>query len=163
MRFATCCRLAANGRHCRRTCCRRARRTIASRCGNGNGTLVRIHHAFHLATLEQGGREASPSAAIVDSQSAKAAQKGALRATRRVSTQATRSRDASATSSPRAPPERTTEDEVKWQQVITVTEAATAPLEAMAAGRQFVNADLVPLYSDYDSLVLGSRTAAGSG
>jgi putative transposase of IS4/5 family DUF4096 len=33
--------------------------------------------------------------------------------------------------------------EVKWQQVITATEAATAPLEVMAAGRQFVNADLV--------------------
>src|SRR5271155_3627291 len=64
-----------------------------------DGTLVRIHHALYVATREQAGREASPSAAIIDSQSAKAAQKGALRSTRRVSMQARRSRDASATSS----------------------------------------------------------------
>ena len=64
-----------------------------------DGTLVRIHHALYVATREQAGREASPSAAIIDSQSAKAAQKGALRSTRRVSMQARSSRDASATSS----------------------------------------------------------------
>ncbi len=61
-----------------------------------DGTLVRIHHALYIATREQAGREASPSVAIIDSQSAKAAQKGALRSTRRVSMQRRRSRDASA-------------------------------------------------------------------
>lgn len=64
-----------------------------------DGTLARIHHALYVATREQAGREASPTAAIIDSQSAKAAQKGALRSTRRVSMRARRSRGASATSS----------------------------------------------------------------
>ncbi|MGC2506223.1 MAG: IS5 family transposase [Candidatus Acidiferrales bacterium] len=41
-----------------------------------DGTLARIHHALYVAAREQAGREASPSAAIIDSQSAKAAQKG---------------------------------------------------------------------------------------
>ncbi|MGH9781173.1 MAG: IS5 family transposase [Candidatus Acidiferrales bacterium] len=48
-----------------------------------DGTLERIHHALYLATREREGREASPTAAIIDSQSAKAAQKGALRSTRK--------------------------------------------------------------------------------
>src|SRR6202142_3180409 len=64
-----------------------------------DGTLARIHHSFYVASREQAGREASPTAAIIDSQSAKAAQKGALRSTRKVLMQARRSRDASATSS----------------------------------------------------------------
>ena len=41
-----------------------------------DGTLERIHHALYVATREHEGREASPTAAIIDSQSAKAAQKG---------------------------------------------------------------------------------------
>ena len=41
-----------------------------------DGTLERIHHALYVETREQAGREASPSAAIIDSQSGKAAQKG---------------------------------------------------------------------------------------
>src|SRR5215470_940866 len=41
-----------------------------------DGTLERIHHALYVAVREQAGREASPSAAIIDSQSAKTAQKG---------------------------------------------------------------------------------------
>ena len=48
-----------------------------------DGTLERIHHALYVATRERAGREASPTAAIIDSQSAKAAQKGALRSTRK--------------------------------------------------------------------------------
>ena len=40
-----------------------------------DGTLERIHHALYVAVREQEGREASPSAAIIDSQSAKAAQR----------------------------------------------------------------------------------------
>jgi len=63
-----------------------------------DGTLHRIHHALYVATREQEGRDASPSAAIIDSQSGKAAQKGGLRSTRRVTMRARRSRGASATS-----------------------------------------------------------------
>ena len=64
-----------------------------------DGTLERIHHALYVAVREQAGREASPTVAIIDSQSGKAAQKGALRSTRRASMRARRSRDASAISS----------------------------------------------------------------
>jgi transposase len=64
-----------------------------------DGTLERIHHALYVETREREGREASPSAAIIDSQSGKAAQKGALRSTRRASTRARRSLAASGTSS----------------------------------------------------------------
>src|SRR5262249_1076919 len=48
-----------------------------------DGTLERIHHALYVETREREGREVSPTAAIIDSQSAKGAQKGALRLTRR--------------------------------------------------------------------------------
>ena len=41
-----------------------------------DGTLERVHHALYVATREREGREASPTAAIIDSQSAKAAQRG---------------------------------------------------------------------------------------
>ena len=61
-------------------------------------TLERIHHALYVATREQAGREASPTAAIIDSQSAKAAQKGALRLIRRASMRARKSPAASAIS-----------------------------------------------------------------
>jgi transposase len=64
-----------------------------------DGTLERIHHALYVAAREQAGREASPTAAIIDSQSGKAAQKGALRLIRKGTTRARRSRGASATSS----------------------------------------------------------------
>ena len=64
-----------------------------------DGTLERIHHALYVATREREGREASPTAAIIDSQSAKAAQKGAPRSTRRALMRARRSRAASGTSS----------------------------------------------------------------
>ena len=64
-----------------------------------DGTLERIHHALYVAAREQAGREASLTAAIIDSQSGKAAQKGALRLTRRASMRARRSRVASAISS----------------------------------------------------------------
>src|SRR6202048_849880 len=64
-----------------------------------DGTLERIHHALYVETREREGREASPTAAIIDSQSARAAQKGAPRSTRRATTRARRSPGASATSS----------------------------------------------------------------
>src|SRR6202167_6370613 len=37
-----------------------------------DGTLERVHHALYVETRERAGREASPSAAIIDSQSSKA-------------------------------------------------------------------------------------------
>ena len=44
-----------------------------------DGTLERIHHELYVAIRDQAGREASPSAVVIDSQSAKAAQKGGRR------------------------------------------------------------------------------------
>jgi transposase len=61
------------------------------------GTIERIHHALYVAVREQAGREASPTTAIVDSQTAKAAQKGALRSIRPATMRARRSSAASAT------------------------------------------------------------------
>jgi len=64
-----------------------------------DGTLERIHDVLYVAVREKQGREASPTVAIIDSQSAKAAQKGGRRLIRRATMQARRSRAASATSS----------------------------------------------------------------
>jgi transposase len=64
-----------------------------------DGTLERIHHTLYFAAREQAGRESSPTAAIIDSQTSKAAQKGALRLTRRASMRARKLRAASAISS----------------------------------------------------------------
>jgi transposase len=61
-------------------------------------TLERIHHALYVAVREQEGREASPTAAIIDAQSAKSAQKGGLRSILQATTRARRSRVASGTS-----------------------------------------------------------------
>ena len=44
-----------------------------------DGTLDRIHHALYAECRENAGREASPSAAIIDSQSVKSAEKGGYR------------------------------------------------------------------------------------
>ena len=45
---------------------------------DSDGTLDRIHEAPYVAVREAAGREASPNDAIIDSQSAKAAQKGLI-------------------------------------------------------------------------------------
>src|SRR5919107_718293 len=63
-----------------------------------DGTLRRIHHALYVETREKAGREASPTTAIIDSQSAKGALKGGLRSTRPATMRARRSQGASATS-----------------------------------------------------------------
>ena len=63
-----------------------------------DGTLDRLHHALYVECREQAGREASPTAAIIDSQSVKAAEKGGPRSTRMVMTRARRSRARSAIS-----------------------------------------------------------------
>src|SRR5207249_5433974 len=54
------------------------------------------HHALYVACREQGEREASPTAAIVDSQSVKSAEKGGLASIRMAMTRAKRSRGRSA-------------------------------------------------------------------
>jgi len=61
-----------------------------------NGTLERIHHALYQKCREQAGREASPAAAVIDSQSVKSAEKGGPASTRRAMTRARRSRERSA-------------------------------------------------------------------
>ena len=43
-----------------------------------DGTLERLHHALYVQERERQGREASPTVAIIDSQTAKGAQKGGL-------------------------------------------------------------------------------------
>ena len=63
-----------------------------------DGTLRRIHHELHVAIREAAGRKTSPTAAIIDSQSAKAAQKGGPRSIRRATMRPRRSRAASAIS-----------------------------------------------------------------
>lgn len=65
-----------------------------------DGTLERIHDALYVALRDKEGREASPSAAIIDSQSAKSAQKGGLRSIRSALTRARRSRGSNVTSLP---------------------------------------------------------------
>ena len=62
-----------------------------------DGTLARIHHALYVEVREQADRTASPTAAIIDSQSAKGAPKGAQRLIPRALTPAKRCSAASAT------------------------------------------------------------------
>src|SRR6516162_3230384 len=57
-----------------------------------DGTLDRIHDALYVKCREAVGREASPTAAVIDSQSVKSAEKGGLRLIRRATTQERRSR-----------------------------------------------------------------------
>jgi transposase len=63
-----------------------------------DGTLGRIHHALYVRCREQAKREASPTAAIIDSQSVKSAEKGGSRSIRRVTMPEKRSRGRSAIS-----------------------------------------------------------------
>ena len=63
-----------------------------------DGTLGRIHHALYVQCREQAGRDASPTAAIVDSQSVKSAEKGGPASTRRALMRARGSKARSATS-----------------------------------------------------------------
>lgn len=63
-----------------------------------DGTLARIHHALYVEVRESAGREASPTTAIIDSQSAKGAPKGAPRLIRQALMPARRCGAASAIS-----------------------------------------------------------------
>jgi len=47
-----------------------------------DGTLDRLHDALYVKCREQAGREASPTAAIIDSQSVKSTEKGGVASTR---------------------------------------------------------------------------------
>jgi transposase len=63
-----------------------------------DGTLDRIHHALYVKCRELAERQASPTAAIIDSQSVKSAEKGGPGSIRMAMTRARRSRARSATS-----------------------------------------------------------------
>src|ERR671926_240417 len=63
-----------------------------------DGTVQRLHHALFVQCREQAGREAGPTAGIIDSQSVKGAEKGGPPSTRRATTRARRSGGRSATS-----------------------------------------------------------------
>jgi transposase len=63
-----------------------------------DGTLDRIHHALYVKCREQADREASPTAAIIDSQSVKSAEKGGRASIRPALTRARKSKARSATS-----------------------------------------------------------------
>ena len=64
-----------------------------------DGTIARIHDALYVGCRERSGRDASPTIAILDAQSARGAVKGGARSTRRGSMPGRRSSAASATSS----------------------------------------------------------------
>ena len=64
-----------------------------------DGTLERIHEALYVEAREQAGREASPSVAIIDSQTARGALKGGPRSIRRATMQGRKRSGASGTSS----------------------------------------------------------------
>ena len=61
-------------------------------------TLERVHHALYVAVREQAKREASPTAAIIDSQSVKSAEKGGPASILPATTQARKSKARSGTS-----------------------------------------------------------------
>jgi transposase len=62
-----------------------------------DGTLDCIHHTLYVACREQGDKQASPTAAIIDSQSVKSAEKGGPALIRTAMMRARRSRARSAT------------------------------------------------------------------
>ena len=63
-----------------------------------DGTLERIHHALYVQCRELAGREASPTAGIIDSQSVKSAEKGGPALIRLAMMRVRRSRARSVTS-----------------------------------------------------------------
>ena len=65
---------------------------------NYDGTLQSIHHTLYVECREQIGREASPTACVIDSQSVKSAEKGGPASIRAAMTRARKSRGRSATS-----------------------------------------------------------------
>ena len=66
--------------------------------GEWDGTIERVHHELYVRCREKAGREASPSTAIIDAQSAKGAVKGGARLIPKGLTRARRCSGASAMS-----------------------------------------------------------------
>lgn len=64
-----------------------------------DGTLARIHHALYMECREQIGREVSPTACVIDSQSVKSAEKGGPALIQTATMRARRSRGRSGISS----------------------------------------------------------------
>jgi transposase len=64
-----------------------------------DGTLDRLHEALYVKCREQAGRDASPTAAILDSQSVKSAEKGGIASTRMALMRARKSKARSGISS----------------------------------------------------------------
>jgi transposase len=64
-----------------------------------DGTIERIHHTLYIQSRERAGREASPTTAIIDAQSARGAVKGGARLILSGMTRGRRCSGASATSS----------------------------------------------------------------
>ncbi len=62
-----------------------------------DGTLANIHHALYVKCREQIGREANPTACVIDSQSVKSAEKGGPRSTHMAMMRAKKSRARSGT------------------------------------------------------------------
>ena len=60
-----------------------------------DGTLERIHHELYVRCRELAERSASPTAAVIDSQSVKSAEKGGAASIRQVTMRAKRSREKS--------------------------------------------------------------------
>jgi transposase len=65
----------------------------------GDGTLEAVHHHLYVARRERAGKEASPTAAILDSKSVEAAEKGARQSTRSASMRARRAGGSSTSAS----------------------------------------------------------------
>ena len=63
-----------------------------------DGTLDLIHHALYVQCRELAGQQSSPTAAIIDSQSVKSAEKRGSRSTHPALTQARGSKERNATS-----------------------------------------------------------------
>ena len=63
-----------------------------------DGTLERVHHTLYVQCCEQAGKEASPTAAVIGSQSARSAEKAGPALIQLATTQAIKSRARSATS-----------------------------------------------------------------
>ena len=68
------------------------------------GTIARLHDALYVESRERAGRDASPTTAILDAQSAKGAVKGGARSTRQVTMPGRKSSVASAMSRRHAGP-----------------------------------------------------------
>ena len=65
---------------------------------NYDGTLQRLHHALYVECREKMGRQASPTACVIDSQSVKSAEKGGPASMPTATTRAKRSRARNGTS-----------------------------------------------------------------